>query len=196
MYNFHSGSLSIVDTLLIHQLLHNGHLSNCGVQDINGKARRLMFELIDKKFIMPKSLFITDILFMSRLDPIVTIAPIGSVFEGDHKENHVVLKLVYKGHENVGFLLNLYHTTLICFGIDKDLFRKDLCRELLIWRSLSHPFVLPMSGIFEEKSQLLLVFPFMMNGTLAQWRNNRTPVVAEIQRLVRFRSFRIIKQIY
>lgn len=154
-----------------------------------------MFELIDQKLIMPKSLFITDILFMSRLDPIVR-APIGSVFEGDHKGKHVVLKLVYKGHENVGFLLNLCHTTLICFGIDKDLVRKNLCRELLIWRSLSHTFVLPMSGIFEEKSQLLLVFPFMMNGTLAQWRNNRTPAVAEIQRLVRFRSFRIIKQIY
>ena len=76
-----------------------------------------MFGLIDKKLIMPKSLFITDILFTSHLDPVV-IAQIGSVFNGDHKGKHVVLKSVYKGHENVSFLLNMYATTLIFLGID------------------------------------------------------------------------------
>ena len=174
----------MLDTLLFHQLLHNGRLSNCGVQDVNGKARRLMFKLIDRKLIMPKSLFITDITFKSHLDPVV-VAPIGSVFKGDHKGKHIVLKLVYKGHKDVSsqFLLNFCSNTNSL--APKNVVRKKLCREALTWQSLSHRFILPMLGIFEEKSQLLLVSPFMMNGNLAQWRKNSTPAMAELHRPVR-----------
>ena len=74
-----------------------------------------MFKLTDKNLMMAKSLFITDILFKSHLDPVV-IAQTGSVFKGDHKGKHVVLKLMYKGQTNVSLSLNLPPTTLICHG--------------------------------------------------------------------------------
>lgn len=87
-----------------------------------------MFRLIDKTHVMPKSLFITDIPFKLHLDPVV-IAQIGSVFRGDHKGKHVVLKLVYKGHENVCLLLNLYLITLIRDRIGLRICSETTCFE-------------------------------------------------------------------
>ena len=60
-----------------------------------------------------------------------------------------------------------------------------------MWRSLSHKFVLPFLGIYEDElsSQLCLVSPYMENGTMAQWRKNANPSVAEIEQLVGFSSF-------
>ena len=73
--------------------------------------------------------------------------------------------------------------TLIC--LVKDSLRGDFCRESLAWGSLSHQFILPLLGIYEEKSRLFLVSPFMTNGTLIQWRKNRSPGITEIYRMVR-----------
>jgi len=67
----------------------------------------------------------------------------------------------------------------------KDSLSQDFCREALAWRSLKHRFILPLLGIFEKKSQLYLVSPFMTNGTLSDWRKKQDPTVSEIHRLVR-----------
>ena len=55
-----------------------------------------------------------------------------------------------------------------------------------MWRSLSHKFVLPFLGIYEDKSvkQFFLVSPYMKNGTLAQWRKEVNPSVAEVEERV------------
>ncbi|KAF8351797.1 kinase-like domain-containing protein, partial [Amanita rubescens] len=58
------------------------------------------------------------------------------------------------------------------------------CQEALTWRSLSHRFILPLLGIYEDESQLCLVSPFMANGTLTQWRKERTPDAVEVRRLM------------
>ncbi len=68
---------------------------------------------------------------------------------------------------------------------DKNKLIKAIRREALTWRSLSHRFILPLLGIYEEKFQLSLVSPFMVNGTIAKWREQCTPEIAEIHRLVR-----------
>ena len=69
---------------------------------------------------------------------------------------------------------------------------KDFCREALAWRSLSHKFILPLLGIFEKRSQLFLVSPFMDNGTLTDWRKKQgLNKISEIHRVVRFLSFEV-----
>ena len=57
-----------------------------------------------------------------------------------------------------------------------------------MWGSLCHKFVLPLLGIYEDKSakQYFLVSPYMENGTLAQWRKNANPSVTEIEQRVCF----------
>lgn len=62
----------------------------------------------------------------------------------------------------------------------------DLCKEAITWKSISHRFILPLLGIYEEKPLLFIAFPLMVNGTLTQWRRDRRerPDVAEIHRIV------------
>ena len=57
-----------------------------------------------------------------------------------------------------------------------------------MWGSLCHKFVLPLLGIYEDKSakQLFLVSPYMKNGTLAQWRKSANPSVTEVDKRVWF----------
>ena len=75
------------------------------------------------------------------------------------------------------------------FNVDlfaQDSIEKNLYKEALAWRSLSHRFILPLLGIYEEGPLLFLVSPFMTNGALREWRKQHAPVrVDEIQRLVR-----------
>ena len=67
----------------------------------------------------------------------------------------------------------------------QDSIEKDLIREALSWGSLSHPFILPLLGIYEENSRLFLVSPFMANETLRQWRKKHNSIrIDEIHRLV------------
>ena len=108
----------------------------------------------------------------------------GRVFRGENNGKPVALKLV-KGRKDV----RASHC-LLFIVIDlvlKSSLIGDFCQEALAWRSLSHRFILPLLGIYEEKSQLFLVSPFMPNGTLHGWRKKHTLAVAEVHRLVRLR---------
>jgi hypothetical protein len=167
------------------QLLpHIGSLSDLGVQDANRKARKLMFKLISITNVIPKSLFIFGVKTETHLvATMISMGGYGRVFRGELKGQQVALKVVDQGVHDVsalsGFLLDDIHL------FDKDSLSKDFCREAITWRSLSHRFILPLLGIFEENSQLILVSPFMENGTLTRWRSKQKRDVIEIHRLVR-----------
>jgi serine/threonine protein kinase len=62
-------------------------------------------------------------------------------------------------------------------GIDKD-----LCREVLTWRTISHKYVLPFIGVYIDPSIRFvhLVSPFMANGTLSNWRKSGPHTVSKI----------------
>ncbi|KAF8729825.1 hypothetical protein AX14_005990 [Amanita brunnescens Koide BX004] len=162
-YSVHASELSTSNVeLLLEFILHalcNNKLSRSHIQ----KARRLMFELVSKMNIIPKSLFITNV---KTAKAMIAVGGFGRVFQGVYKKFPVALKVVDKGHTN-------------------DSLRKDFCREALAWRSLSHKFILPLLGIFEKRSQLFLVSPFMDNGTLTDWRKEQgLDKISEIHRLM------------
>ncbi|KAF8736299.1 hypothetical protein AX14_000551 [Amanita brunnescens Koide BX004] len=144
-------------------LLRNSSLVDCGVPEANQKARRLMDKL-SRRDILPKSLFITDV----KTDlAAIGMGGFGNVFKGEHEERFVALKVLYRASHN------------------EDSLRRVFCREALAWRSLSHRFILPLLGIYEEKAWLFLVSPLMENKTLAEWRRNQRPDIVEIHRLIR-----------
>ncbi len=142
-----------------------------------------MFRLISKTDVVPKSLCITDVTIEADRG-VVGSGGFGHVLRGKYQEQQVALKVMDKGHHNVRDLPFPVRST--DFPGKRSL-RKQLCREALMWRSLTHWFILLLLGIFEENSHLFLVSPFMTNGTLAEWRRkNQPPNMAEIHRLVRF----------
>ena len=145
-----------------------------------------MFKLISEKDALPKSLFINGVRTEAELSSsAIGTGGFGNVFKGELKGEPVALKVLYRGQKKVIALLffSLGNTDLFC----KDSLKKDFCREALAWGSLPHRYILPLLGVFEDRSALFLVSPYMTNGTLSQWRHKNQPVVADIHRRVRFR---------
>lgn len=150
-----------------------------------------MFELISEKDILPKSLFVTGI----RIEGDVASSAIGvgglrRVLKGQYLGHHVALKVLQTAHKTVSATPLSHASPDITDLFSKSSLRKDFCREALVWRSLAHPHILPLLGVFEENSRLFLVSPYMPNGTLTQWRKNQSsPLALEIHRLVNFHVY-------
>ena len=143
-----------------------------------------MCKLMCRREVLPKSLLLNDVKINAELGA-VPMGGFGRVYRGKHKGQQVALKVVERGSNNVSAsLFVLYNTD--SFG--KDLRKKTFYWETLAWRSLSHRFILPLNGIFEDSSQAYFVTPFMQNGTLIQWRSKASDVPS-IHRLVRFQSW-------
>ena len=144
-----------------------------------------MYQLMYKREVLPKSLLLKDVKINVELGT-VPMGGFGRVYRGKHKGQQVALKVVERGSNNVSATpFFLYNTD--SFG--KDLRRKAFYWETLAWQSLSHRFILPLKGIFEDASQAYFVTPFMPNGTLIQWRRqSKAPDVPSIHRLVRIQS--------
>ena len=60
-----------------------------------------MFKLISEKNVIPKSLFMTDVKIDTELGA-TNIGGVGRVYRGEHKRQVVALKLLDKGHKDVG----------------------------------------------------------------------------------------------
>ncbi|KAF8339435.1 kinase-like domain-containing protein [Amanita rubescens] len=116
-----------------------------------------MLKIISTNPVIPQSLIVTECKVPAKRDYIGGGA-YGGVCKGELCGEIVALKVLYKTGDNVAF-----------------------CREALMWAMLKHEFVLPFLGIYkQQESEMFLVSPYMKNGTLAQWRKNAKPSVAEI----------------
>ena len=162
-------------------LICDGHFSNL---DDDRRARRLMFKVITKKLVMPRSLFLTGTgLKMDRDRDYIGSGGFGHVFKGELQGlGAVALKVLYKTHSDVVSCSRRHN------AFRQSRFKQDFYREALMWRSLQHKFVLPFLGIYEDDlaSHFFLVSPYMNNGTLAQWRKTGNPSTSEIENRVRF----------
>ena len=131
--------------------------------------------------VIPRSLFIVQVESEIGFGAI----SIGSVLKGKYCGRPVTLKVLSTGrYQEVSQKPPFDCTILIFLQNSRQI---DLCKEAVTWKSVSHRFILPLLGIYEEKPLLFIVFPFMVNGTLTQWRRDRQrPDVAEIHRIVRY----------
>ncbi|KAF8325508.1 kinase-like domain-containing protein [Amanita rubescens] len=131
--------------------------------DVSQRARRLMFKIISKTPVVPRSLIVTEVSMPDKRDYIGR-GGYGNVFKGEFRAQSLRLKSYTK----------TIHRCLIFF-------QQAFCREALMWGSLEHILVLPFIGIYEEEGgTAFLVSPYMKNGTLAQWRKNTNPSIAQI----------------
>jgi hypothetical protein len=150
-----------------------------------------MFRLISEKCVLPRSLFLTDV--KTEVDPVLSATDkegLGNVFQGEHGGQQVVLKEVCWDQKKVSAMPFFLENAYLLY---KGMVRRDLCRRAVAWVSLAHRFILPVLGVFEEKTHLFLVTPHMINGTLSQWRRNMSPLdLSEIHRLVGFKTSVIV----
>ena len=146
-----------------------------------------MFKLVSKTNVLPRHLFIANI----RKDPqAIAVGGFGRVFKGKYSGQLVALKMLYQSRRaGVRGFSTFVPNFLMVILSAKDSIEKNLYTEALAWRSLSHRFILPLLGIYEEGPQLFLVSPFMTNGALRDWRKEHVPIrIGEIRRLVRYQQ--------
>ena len=166
----------------LHILRHHCLSYQDATMDISQRARRLMLKIVSKTPVVPRSFIVTGVSLPDKRD-YIGFGGYGNVFKGEFRGTVVALKELYKNDVNnlVSFQsLFLRHRCLFSF-------HQAFCREALMWGSLKHNFVLPFTGIHEEDNgTVFLVSPYMKNGTLAQWRKNTNPSIAQITERVWF----------
>jgi hypothetical protein len=88
-------------------LLGNGRLSNPDApDDTNRRARRLMFKIVMKSPIIPRSLYVTGV--NVKVDPdYINHGGFGFVFKGELRGAPVALKVLYKVNRNYVGLLSI-----------------------------------------------------------------------------------------
>ncbi|KAF8348429.1 kinase-like domain-containing protein [Amanita rubescens] len=59
--------------------------------------------------------------------------------------------------------------------------QEPVIREVLMWRTLSHDYVLPFIGTYGDSGFIHLVSPLMENETLHNWRNEKNPSASEVE---------------
>ena len=144
-----------------------------------------MAKLISETNVIPQSLYVTNVTFDVDHDPIGRVV-LRRVLKGKFQEEAVALKILdkfKKGRKDVSPFFSFNRPKYLLF--DGKLFQ-EFCKEALVWRSLTHRFILPLLGIFKEQKMQFLVSPLMPNGNLMEWRRTIRPLsLAEIHRLVR-----------
>ena len=134
--------------------------------------------------LIPRSLFIADVRTAIDLGA-MDMGGFGAIYKGECAGQLVALKFLNTvRHQEVSRALSSISYYQDTNSLQSSL-QKDFCKEALAWRSVSHRFILPLLGIYQEKSMLFLVSSFMTNGTLTQWRRDQRPDTVEIHRVVR-----------
>ena len=140
-----------------------------------------MLKLTSMTNTIPNFLYITNVEDETHLGAI-GMGGFARVFRGRYEGKHVALKMVYQSNRYVSAVAILFDDVdTFC----KDSLQRDVLRQAIAWRSLSHRFILPLLGVYQGKSELSLVSPFMENGTLTQWRRKQERGAIEIHRMVR-----------
>ncbi|KAK2467962.1 hypothetical protein APHAL10511_000257 [Amanita phalloides] len=151
-------ALNLIEFIIY--LLDNELLHATTLRDGNRRARRLLIKLgKHAKSVLPRSLFLNSNDIQMNFDHTIGYGGFSNVFEGQFRGNRVALKRINQNTINEVFV-----------------------REALTWRTLSNDFVLPFMGVYESPQGLLcLVSPFMEHGTLRDWRDKKSPSVAEVE---------------
>lgn len=132
---------------------------------------------IETNAIPPSVLIAKEDVTMDNAPPI-GYGGFGNVHEGTYRGNRVAIKRLHsRTIDKVGVCHPWIYHNLIFVG-------KALIREVSMWRTISHDYVLPFIGTYEDSGFIHLVSPFMENGTLSRWRRGEDPSTDEVRKRV------------
>ncbi|KAF9646470.1 kinase-like protein [Thelephora ganbajun] len=116
-------------------------------QEIYGRCLRYLYKICSNQSLLPKSLQIPLCYDPSEI----------SHYSGGFSD---VWKGRYHDQEVAVTALNVFLTT------DLERIRKRFCGQIMIWRTLHHPNVLPLLGVTMTKTQLVVVSEWKENGNI------------------------------
>ncbi|KAJ7233323.1 kinase-like domain-containing protein [Mycena rebaudengoi] len=138
-------------------------------QEHTSKARKILLQLSEACDKLPSSLFITGV---TERDQEPTFGGgFGDIYRASYAGKTVALK----------------HMRTFQRGADLRRLRSQFCREALVWQSLRHPHILPLTGIDRESFPMsfCMVSPWMEHGTVLKYledhgRRNVDKLLSEI----------------
>lgn len=117
----------------------------------------------------------------------VTSGSFGDVWEGIYNEKRVAIKAlrVYKDQDVQKVRKVTRPGLLILLAPAANYRNQEFCKEVVIWKRISHPNIVPFLGVSETSAPLCMVSEWMPKGTLREyvWKNpdiSRLQIVREI----------------
>ncbi|KAF9646904.1 kinase-like protein [Thelephora ganbajun] len=117
---------------------------------IHRRCLRYLYRICGRQALLPKSLAI-PLCYDQKGDPVYH-GGIADVWEGK-----------YQGREVAAQVLRLWP------GDDTEQIRGKFCREVVTWRALHHPNVLPLLGVTITENQLVTVSERMTRGNIREF---------------------------
>ena len=93
-----------------------------------------------------------------------------NIFRGKHKDRPVAIKIVrlyLTSDFDKRFSVSIPAPHIAGFPVDQE--SQEFCREVVAWRHLRHPHILPLLGVNIERHQLAMISEWMDNGNINEY---------------------------
>ena len=120
--------------------------------------------------------------FIQTTEHPVSHGAFGDVWEGIYNDERVAIKSlrVYKG-DDVQKVRKVTHPAFpVPLGASVDHRRQMFCKEVVIWRRISHLNVIPFLGVSEAPALLSMVSEWMSNGNVRDYVG-KNPEISRLQ---------------
>ncbi|KAF9644879.1 kinase-like protein [Thelephora ganbajun] len=117
---------------------------------IHRRCLRYLYRICDHQALLPKSLAI-PLCYDQKEDPVYH-GRLADVWEGQHQSRKVAAQVLR-----------------LLPGDDTKQIRGRFCREVVTWKALYHPNVLPLFGVTITKNQLVMVSEWMTRGNIREF---------------------------
>ncbi|KAF9645728.1 kinase-like protein [Thelephora ganbajun] len=116
-------------------------------QQIHGRCLRYLYRICGRQALLPRSLAIP--LCYNATEIPHYYGGFSDVWKGQHNGQEVAAKALR-----------------VCLMNDFDRIRRTFCREIMTWRTLRHPNVLPLLGVTMAEKRFVMVSEWMNNGNI------------------------------
>ena len=133
--------------------------------------------------LLPNSHIIPEKLIQTTEYPVAS-GTYGDVWEGIYDDKRVAIKTLRVYQEHDVRKVKKVLTFLILLDTRADDRYQLFCKEVVMWRRISHPNVVPFLGVLETPTPLCMVSEWMPNGNVRDYVR-RDPEASRLQ-LVRW----------
>ena len=161
------------------------HVTTCDVT-IFKRARQLcgLTGFLPTSYIIPEE-------FIQMAEYPITFGIFGDVWEGIYNDNRVTIKTfrLYK-ESDLRKVRKVTHPVFqVILGTSFDSRNQRFCKEVVIWRRISHSNIVAFLGVSEAPAPLSMVSEWMPNGNVREYVG-KNPETSRLQLVCSFESAR------
>lgn len=132
------------------------------------KCLRLLYKTCGHHILLPKALQV--LANYDRSSGALCHGGFGDVWKGELSGREVAVKVIrtYLQGE-LERVINVGGPSLLSACADSTSYIQKFCKEVVMWKFLQHPNVVPLIGAMMSEAQFAMVSPWMKNGNINQF---------------------------